>query len=420
MKYIREKSRDVYLQGTQVENIFINEYLPAAPGDYVKVYIYASMYAGFDMEMNDQMIARQLGLSEKQVGDAWTYWEKMGAIRKIYFDASGELDFTVEFLDLRQQMYGKNDEPLPAPKRGEEKVFGNEQLKETFGQIEKIMERSMSSTEVRKVISWIVDEHISGDLVLYCFRYCAEKGKTNMRYIETVLHNWVAEGHTSVEEISLHLQETDQRHYQRKRIMQALGFNRGITETEREMIDRWFDEYGFSMERILDACSKTSGISSPNFNYVNKVLLGWRKESESRGTDVNRQVNVTNAQLKQYYEYLRLKGDEEASQRRSEVYASIPRIREIDERYRELGAMMSKALISGRAEEGHEIREQMESLSMERAVLLTDNEYEMDYTDHRYLCEKCHDTGVTDLGERCTCVPVRLEEAEVWLKQQGE
>ena len=154
MKYIREKSRDVYLQGTQVENIFINEYLPAAPGDYVKVYIYASMYAGFDMEMNDQMIARQLGLSEKQVGDAWTYWEKMGAIRKIYFDASGELDFTVEFLDLRQQMYGKNDEPLPTPKRGEEKVFGNEQLKETFGQIEKIMERSMSSTEVRKVISW--------------------------------------------------------------------------------------------------------------------------------------------------------------------------------------------------------------------------------------------------------------------------
>ena len=64
MKYIREKSRDVYLQGTQVENIFINEYLPAAPGDYVKVYIYASMYAGFDMEMNDQMIARQLGLRE--------------------------------------------------------------------------------------------------------------------------------------------------------------------------------------------------------------------------------------------------------------------------------------------------------------------------------------------------------------------
>ena len=135
---------------------------------------------------------------------------------------------------------------------------------------------------------------------------------------------------------------------------------------------------------------------------------------------MNRQVNVTNAQLKQYYEYLRLKGDEEASQRRSEVYASIPRIREIDERYRELGAMMSKALISGRAEEGQEIREQMESLSMERAVLLTDNEYEMDYTDHRYLCEKCHDTGVTDLGERCTCVPLRLEEAEVWLKQQGE
>lgn len=419
MKYIREKARDVYLHNTQVENIFINEYLPAAPGDFVKVYIYASMYAGFDMEMNDQMIARQLGLTEKQVADAWIYWEKMGAIRKVYFDEKGDLDFTVEFLDLRQQMYGKNTEPVAPSSRGEEKVYGDQQLKELFADVEKVLERSMSSTDVQKVIGWIVDEHIDPELVLYCFRYCAEKSKTNMRYIETVLHNWVAEGHLSVEDISLHLQETDQRHYQRKRIMKALGFNRGVTEAERQMIDRWFDEYGFSMERILDACSKTAGISNPNFNYVNKVLMGWRKEADNRGTDVNRKINVTNAQLKQYYEYLRMKGDEEAAARREEVYRLIPRIREIDDHYRELGAMMSKALISGRAEHGQEMREEMDALSMERAVLLTDNEFEMDYTDHRYRCAKCHDTGVTDLGERCECVPIRLEEAEAWLREQG-
>ena len=37
MNFIRRKNRECFLHDTQVENIFINEYLPAAPGDYVKV-----------------------------------------------------------------------------------------------------------------------------------------------------------------------------------------------------------------------------------------------------------------------------------------------------------------------------------------------------------------------------------------------
>ena len=62
------------------------------------------------------------------------------------------------------------------------------------------------------------------------------------------------------------------------------------------------------------------------------------------------------------------------------------------------------------------IREQMDRLSEERAVTLTDNGYSLDYTDVQYKCQKCNDTGITDLGERCTCVPERMEEAAVWDK----
>ena len=40
MSFTREKIRDFYLLATDVENIFINEYMPAAPGDFVKVYLY--------------------------------------------------------------------------------------------------------------------------------------------------------------------------------------------------------------------------------------------------------------------------------------------------------------------------------------------------------------------------------------------
>ena len=46
MSFKREKIRDIYLLTTEVENIFINEYMPQAPGDYVKVYLYGLLYSG--------------------------------------------------------------------------------------------------------------------------------------------------------------------------------------------------------------------------------------------------------------------------------------------------------------------------------------------------------------------------------------
>ena len=45
MKFKRKESKDYFLLVTSVENIFINEYMTAAPGDYVKVYLFALMYA---------------------------------------------------------------------------------------------------------------------------------------------------------------------------------------------------------------------------------------------------------------------------------------------------------------------------------------------------------------------------------------
>ena len=45
MSFKREKIKDFYLLSTDVENIFINEYMPEAPGDYVKVYLYGLLYS---------------------------------------------------------------------------------------------------------------------------------------------------------------------------------------------------------------------------------------------------------------------------------------------------------------------------------------------------------------------------------------
>jgi hypothetical protein len=76
-------------------------------------------------------------------------------------------------------------------------------------------------------------------------------------------------------------------------------------------------------------------------------------------------------------------------------------------------------MLQGRDSEEAGKRAQMDRLAEERAVLLTDHNYDMEYTDIHHRCEKCGDTGITDLGEQCSCVAERMKEAEVWQHQLG-
>ena len=420
MNFVREKIKDFYLLDSRIENIFINEYMPAAPGDYVKVFIYAGMYAEHGLAMNNETIARQLGLEERQVQEAWSYWEKMGAVRRRWQE-SGKPEYIIEFVNLKELLYGKNTSPVQGEEQREaqDNVFGNKEVKSMLSQVENILGRGLSSTEIGRILSWLTDSGASPEVVVRACRYCMEKNKTSLKYIEKVVKEWTAEGLETSDQVNERLQELDERYYRYRRVLKALGFTRNATEAEKEMMDNWFDQMGYTMERVLEACNKTAGISSPNFNYVNKVLENWSSEAQRRGEDVNKKPVVTQAVLNQYYDYLRDKAEKEAEERRQEIYTRLPRIKEIDEEIRKMSSQLSKALIMGNAEaESKKISNVMDQLAAERAVILTENNYEMDYTDIKYTCEKCSDTGITDLGERCSCIKQRMEEAEIWVKKK--
>ena len=69
---------------TPVDNQFILEYLPAAKGDYVKVYLYGltqCCHPQADMDMTS--LSRELGMTEEEVQSAYRYWERKGLVQRI-------------------------------------------------------------------------------------------------------------------------------------------------------------------------------------------------------------------------------------------------------------------------------------------------------------------------------------------------
>lgn len=417
MNFLKQKHKECFLHDTHIENIFINEYLPGAPGEYVKVFIFALMYSVYEPNIKNELIAKHLGMETEDVLKAWNYWEKLGAVKKTYKDKSDKFNYKIEFLNLKEKMYCPG-----SIKKAKEKAIGNSKLtnkgiKELYDKVEDIVERFLEGKELQEILSWVTDYHIEPEVILFGYQYAKDRrNQTKVNYVGKILKDWTQRGLYSIKDIETFLDNSDSRHYNYKRIMQELGFMRAASEPEKKLIDSWFDELKVGIDEILDACGKTTGISNPNLNYVNTVLKGKHADgARVSGNDKNfKDINPIQ-KVQRYYEELRVKKEEEAKERKEEVYTKIPKIKELEAELRDVGLDISKAMIMDGAERSKKIKELMvrqKKLNSEKAFLMTENNFVVDYMDIKYDCNKCNDTGISEEGNRCSCYEKILKSFE--------
>ena len=219
MNFKRENTKDLYLHDTLVENIFLMEYMPGADGEAIKVYFTALMYAN-DPEMSNTLIARHLGITEEDVLRAWNYWEHCGIVRKIYHDPSDRFHYTVKFLNIKDRLYGG---VFDITEQGSDKTdslpeeMDDRMVKEIFDVIQQLIGRMFEGSEARKIISWIYDDRIEPELIVYAYKYSLKRDKNNFKYVSAVLGGWVGDGLYTVEEVKAHLSETNERYHKYKK-----------------------------------------------------------------------------------------------------------------------------------------------------------------------------------------------------------
>ena len=101
IKLQKKKKNNIYLYQTSVDNMFINDLLPMAPGDYVKVYMFGLMYAENGIEIKQSKLAAILRVPEDEIDKAWRYWEKQGVIEISEIDdEEGKNNYGVKFISL--------------------------------------------------------------------------------------------------------------------------------------------------------------------------------------------------------------------------------------------------------------------------------------------------------------------------------
>ncbi|WP_026476792.1 DnaD domain protein [Alkaliphilus transvaalensis] len=283
------------LGDTPIENIFIDVYMPMANGTFVKVYLLAYKYsldAEKSMKVDNMTISKNLNIPLSDVLAAWDFWESKQIIKKRFLSDEDETNYSVEFVNLKQLLidnhYRPNQKKSAVSSQENEGDFALSTkdlveanqipiIKDMFLQINAIINRPLVPNEKRQILEWFHQYNIEPPLIVKAFSYCKhKKNKKNVTYVGGVLRNWYDLDITTVEQLQEYLLKTGERYGLYERVYKALGFNfREPTESDMKIMNKWVEEFKFSLDLILKACENSSKTSNPNINYINSILTDW-------------------------------------------------------------------------------------------------------------------------------------------------
>ena len=98
------------------------------------------------------------------------------------------------------------------------------------------------------------DLGMGSELLEYLVEYCVQNGHTSVRYIEAVARNWHEKGIRTAQEAKDYSSAYNKDSFA---VMKAFGINsRKPAAPEQKLMDKWFRDYGFTREVVLEACDK--------------------------------------------------------------------------------------------------------------------------------------------------------------------
>ena len=261
---------------TPIENMFLLEYLPTAPEDFLRVYLYARMLC-LHPELGDGMdeLARALHMESDAVYDAMTYWERQGLVRRLT-----DRPPTYAILPVMQGVSGMSNSM--ESDYYEYRDF-NANLQAIFGS------ELLQPKQYAMANDWINILGFTQDAVLKMVeekyrRSRAKKPHGFFNKLNETAAQWAERGIRTVEDVERALESDGQVEKVAATVMKHLSMNRTATADELKLVSTWIHDWKLSQDEIIAACAETTKSRSPSLAYLNSILESHRTgEGDSFG-----------------------------------------------------------------------------------------------------------------------------------------
>ncbi|MBO7215301.1 MAG: DnaD domain protein, partial [Clostridia bacterium] len=228
---------------TLIDNIFIQNYLPNAPDQAVKVYLYGlylCQNSEFSLDLNS--FSEVLKIEQKEVIDCFKFWDEYGIVSII-----SENPFTVHFYPLSDTT-------------AKYRRFNPEKYSEFSKSAQLIIsERMISVTEFNEYFTLMENTALKPDALLSIIEYCAGlKGKNiGYKYIVTVAKEFISRGITTVELINKEIDGYFVSSGELSDVFKALKSTKSPEIEDMQLYKVWTEKLGFEHSFIIEVIKLT-------------------------------------------------------------------------------------------------------------------------------------------------------------------
>jgi len=272
---------------TPIENIFLLEYMPTAPDEFLRVYLYARMLC-LHPELGGDLrdVAKALRMEEEAVFNAFAYWEQQGLVERLT-----DRPPTYAILPVKYDTVCRNN---PMERDYYEYRDFNASLQEIFGS-----KYLLSAKQYKQAHDWLNILGFTKDAVLKMLVHTKELpgGKTPVsvfKRAEEKAFEWSERGIRSLEDVENAIRFDGRVSETANLVMRQFSFNRKPSVAELKLAKEWV-EWGCSDEEIIDACNKTSAANAPSFKYLHSILKKDHDEKNDYYHEVKAVLNELGA-----------------------------------------------------------------------------------------------------------------------------
>lgn len=343
-------SSDIATSFTTVSDIFIDQYMPKANGEFVKVYLYLLRATGSGAGIATiSEIADHFSNTEADIIRALNYWASEG-ILQLQSGADGQIiginlcSLSVSGMQAAQSNIQSAVADNAAQNNLQNSVVNNAAQNSLQNDVVNNVAQNISTADIRmqdsvveKLKSQTTDKAASSQkeytldeikefrknpdiselffIIETYLKHTLSSTDTNMvlywldelhfstDLVEYLVEYCITKGHSSLRYMNkvalgwadAGIKTVDQAkddaaaHSQiYYSVMKALGITgRNLVDSEVSLINKWVGEYGFDIELVKAACNKTiSAIQKPSFEYTDSILANWRKKDVHTLKDV--------------------------------------------------------------------------------------------------------------------------------------
>jgi len=266
---------------TPVENMFISEYMLGAPGEYVKVYLYGLMLCYHNQaRMSLTSMAKDLKSTEDEVERAFRYWERNGLVRRV-----GDNPVCYAYKNIKQLTLTRAQDPA-------EKLYNRafaEEARRILG------DRLSEASDYNRIYDWMDVYEFPEEVVLMLLRYEMQrsKGRFSFKIADRTAKEWAHRGVRSVEDAEKIVLIDDVRAKELKRLIGSLGQAGLPSDDQKEMYNKWLDEWGFTAEAIEEARKQTA--NAPTMGYLNGILRRLHEQGKHTEWEVKQSIRQSDS-----------------------------------------------------------------------------------------------------------------------------